>query len=183
MLFDGAWEELQHVESRDSKILREVILPALVTAANVRAGIEQHYIQLRDEFLRARRAKEEAEAEGWEAPRILPPIWEEADRSKLDGSTRYECASLKLRAILSCSIEPVDKRAWLHLSVSHKSRIPKWTELAEAKRVFLGNREAYQVLPPKERYVNINARVLHLFALLDEKATALPDFTRGTGSL
>jgi hypothetical protein len=117
---------------------------------------------------------------GWEAPRILPPLWEETERGP-DGGTVYECRTAKIRAILSCSTE-LDNRAWLHLSVSHKSRIPRWTELAEAKRVFLGDREAYQVLPPKERYVNINARVLHLFALLDG-ATALPDFTRGTGSL
>jgi len=46
-----------------------------------------------------------------------------------------------------------------------------------------GTVEAYQVIPPKARYVNINERVLHVFALLDEAATALPDFTRGTGSL
>lgn len=131
---------------------------------------------------------------GWEAPRILPPLWEEAERSELDGTTKYFSHTLKLVVMLSCSYEGDDddvvnnigspgRRAWLHLSVSHEKRIPKWSELAEAKRVFLGDREAYQVLPPKARYVNINDRVLHLFALLDEKATALPDFTRGTGSL
>lgn len=116
---------------------------------------------------------------GWDAPRILPPLWEEMDRSD-DGSARYFARTLKLMTILSCCIEN-DGRAWLHLSVSHQARIPRWTELAEAKRVFIGDREAYQIMPPKERYVNINARVLHVFALLD--GDALPDFTRGTGSL
>lgn len=118
----------------------------------------------------------------WDPPRILPPIWEETERNSDEGSAMYVCRSRKLKAIVSCNIER-DGRAWIHLSVSSKNRVPNWDELAEAKRVFLGDREAYQVLPPKVRYVNINARVLHMFALFDEKETALPDFTRGTGSL
>lgn len=123
---------------------------------------------------------------GWEAPRILPPLWDEHERSTIDGTTKYFSRALRLVAILSCSYEgdtDFGHHAWLHLSVSHEKRIPKWNELAEAKRVFLGDREAYQVMPPKARYVNINDRVLHLFALLEEGYTALPDFTRGTGSL
>jgi hypothetical protein len=117
--------------------------------------------------------------EGWEAPRILPPNWREVDRSP-DGTTCYQ--AFHVRVILSASIE-LDGRAWLHLSISTRERIPNWQEIGHAKRTFLGDREAYQVIPPKARYVNINERVLHVFALLDEAATALPDFTRGTGSL
>jgi len=117
--------------------------------------------------------------DGWEAPRVLPPLWREVQRSP-DGTTAYQ--NHHIRVILSCSIE-LDGRAWLHLSISTRERIPNWNELGQAKRVFLGDREAYQVIPPKARYVNINERVLHLFALLDEKETALPDFTRGTHSL
>lgn len=117
--------------------------------------------------------------EGWEAPRVLPPNWREVDRSP-DGTTAYQ--SFHIRAILSCSIE-LDGRAWLHLSISTRERIPNWNEIGQAKRAFLGDREAYQVIPPKARYVNINEKVLHVFALLDETATALPDFTRGSGSL
>lgn len=118
---------------------------------------------------------------GWEAPRILPAQWIEMDRDDAGGA-RYFCRAMSLLALLSCAIE-LDGRAWLHLSVSHQQRIPRWTEMAEVKRVFLGDREAYQVMPAPSRYVNINARVLHMFALLDDKAVALPDFTRGTGSL
>lgn len=122
---------------------------------------------------------------GWEAPRVLPVGWYEpltAIRGPC-GTTMYQNMTLRLRVILGCSIE-ADDRAWLHLSVSHMTRIPSWAELGEAKRAFLGDREAYQVLPPISRYVNINPKVLHLFALLDEHApTALPDFTRGTGAL
>lgn len=117
--------------------------------------------------------------DGWEAPRILPPNWREIARS-LDGTTTYD--HHHIRVLLSCTIE-LDSRAWLHLSVSTRERIPNWQEIGHAKRVFLGDREAYQVIPPKARYVNINEKVLHLFALLDETQTALPDFTRGTHSL
>ena len=121
---------------------------------------------------------------GWEAPRVLPALWHEPLTALrgTDGTTMYQCVTLRLKAMLGCGIED-DGRAWLHLSVSHQHRIPTWTELGEAKRAFLGDREAYQVLPPISRYVNINAKVLHLFALLDENAMVLPDFTRGTGNL
>lgn len=117
---------------------------------------------------------------GWEAPRILPPSWLEVQRG--EGGAKYMNANARLAAILSCSIE-TDGRAWLHLSVSHAQRIPTWGELRVCKEMFLGDREAYSILPPRARYVNLHNNVLHLFALLDETASALPDFTRGTGSL
>lgn len=117
---------------------------------------------------------------GWAAPRVLPPMWAEIQRDR--SGAKYMNDVLLLAAILSCNIE-IDGRAWLHLSVSHRDRVPKWRELVEVKELFLGDRESYQVLPPKKRYVNIHPNVLHLFALLDESASALPDFTRGTGSL
>ncbi len=117
---------------------------------------------------------------GWEAPRILPPAWIEDSRDQ--NGARYRSELLSLVAICSGSYE-ADGRAWLHLSVSHRSREPKWRELVECKELFLGDREAYKVLPPKSRYINIHPHVLHLFALLDPTAAALPDFTRGTGSL
>lgn len=118
--------------------------------------------------------------EGWEAPRVLPPAWVEIERHP-DGA-KYMSKLLQLAAILTCCVER-DGRAWLHLSVSHRLRVPKWGELKEVKELFLGDREAYQVLPPKARYVNIHPHVLHLFALLDPKKAALPDFTHGSGSL
>jgi hypothetical protein len=117
---------------------------------------------------------------GWEAPRVLPTSWREVERGP-DGA-KYMNANARLICILSCSVE-LDGRAWLHLSCSHAQRIPTWGELRVCKEQFLGDREAYSVVPPRARYVNIHNNVLHLFALLDEQATALPDFTGGTGSL
>jgi len=119
--------------------------------------------------------------DGWEAPQIIPAEWVEFDRDA-SGAARYQNARRGLGAILSCSIEN-DGRTWLHLSVSHRIRVPKWKELVDAKVVFLGDREAYQVIPPKARYVNIDSRVLHLWALRDKDASVLPDFTRGTRSI
>lgn len=116
----------------------------------------------------------------WEPPVVLPPHWTISDVYG-DGAC-YTSRRLSLRAILSCGQE-LDGRAWLRLSVSHLTRIPTWLEMRECKELFLGDREAYSILPPKDRYVNIHPRVLHLFALLEEGATVLPDFTHGIGSL
>jgi hypothetical protein len=118
---------------------------------------------------------------GWEPPRVLPSNWREVERG-LDGA-KYISDAASLACVLSCSIES-DGRPWLHMSVSHRKRIPTWGELRVTKELFLQDREAIQILPPKAKYINIHPNVLHLFALLDEKAsTGLPDFTGGTGSI
>ena len=116
----------------------------------------------------------------WTPPSVLPPSWEMTRRG-IDGAA-YRSRERNLAAMLSVSRE-LDGRVWMHMSVSHRSRIPTWQELAWVKSMFLGDREAYQVLPPQRRYVNIHPHVLHLFALLEGDSAALPDFTRGTGSL
>lgn len=144
-----------------------------------RSGVSTEGVDL--EKLAAAQNDPNRRVAGWEAPRILPPSWREMDRDR-GGGARYQNAAARLTAILSCEVE-ADGRAWLHLSVSHAQRIPTWGELRVAKEQFLGDREAYQVLPPRARYVNLRNNVLHLFALLDETQSALPDFTGGTGSL
>ncbi len=116
----------------------------------------------------------------WDPPRVLPPAWLEIERDPT--GAKYKAPSMRLMVIVSCGYER-DDRAWIHLSARHRDRIPTWQELAYCKTTFLGEREAYQVLPPKSRYVNLHPHVLHLFALLDDNGVALPDFTRGTGSL
>jgi hypothetical protein len=116
----------------------------------------------------------------WKPPTVIPATWTIVDMH-VDGAV-YRSRLLELAVILSCSRE-ADDRSWLHVSVSHPRRLPTWRELTMVKELFLGDREAYQVLPPKDRYINIHPNVLHLFALLDDKASALPDFTGGTGSL
>jgi hypothetical protein len=115
----------------------------------------------------------------WLPPTVLPPQWRLVQRGE-DGAS-YDCRARRLGVIVSCA-EELDGRQWIHLSVSHRARIPTWEELVDCKEIFLGQREAYQVLPPRERWVNIHPRVLHLFALHDG-GTVLPDFTQGSGSL
>jgi len=116
----------------------------------------------------------------WKPPVVLPATWTILEM--LPDGAQYMSRLLELAAILTCSREN-DGREWLHLSVSHARRLPNWKEFVSVKELFLGDREAYQVVPPKARYVNIHPNVLHLFALRDATATALPDFTGGTGSL
>jgi hypothetical protein len=116
----------------------------------------------------------------WQPPTVLPPFWDLVQRG--DDGAWYRNDAAGLAVALSVGKE-ADGRFWLHLSISHRARLPRWSELVEAKELFLGNREAYQVVPPRERYVNIHPNCLHLFALLDVAAAALPDFTRGTGCL
>lgn len=117
----------------------------------------------------------------WAAP-PAPKTWMEVERNSWDGGTKYRNPARSLVAMMTCAIQD-DGRAWIHFSVSHRKRIPTWGELVVAKEEFLGDAEAYQVLPPRARYVNIDPRVLNIFALRDPAASALPDFTRGTGAL
>lgn len=117
---------------------------------------------------------------GWEAP-PPPKQWRELERDPT--GAKYREPNRRLVVIVSCSIED-DGRAWIHLSCSHAERIPSWGELGIVKEAFLGDREAYQVMPPRKRYINIDPHVLNVFALFDAAADpVLPDFTRGTGGI
>lgn len=114
----------------------------------------------------------------WDPPVVLPAPWMLEERAE-DGA-RYISPLLGLVAILSLSRE-LDGRRWLHLSVSHVARLPRWRELVEVKEMLLGDVYAYQVLPPRVKYVNIHERVLHLWHCLDGEP--LPDFTRGGSTI
>jgi hypothetical protein len=113
------------------------------------------------------------EEAGWSPLVVLPPFWRLVQRN-LDGG-KYLNDAAALAAIVSVSVEPDGKR-WVHLSVSHRARLPSWRELRECKDLFLGRGVyAYQVLPPEDRYVNIHPRVLHLWHCLD--GDPLPEFS------
>jgi hypothetical protein len=81
-----------------------------------------------------------------------------------------------------------DGRIWIHVSACGRRGpreyfLPTWEEMKRVKNDFLGEDAwAYQVFPSQKLYVNQNPYVLHLFALLDNRP-ALPDFTRGLGTL
>ena len=82
-----------------------------------------------------------------------------------------------------------DGRTWLHASVCGRTagggfRLPDWEDFKRVKHDFIGSdRWAYQVFPDERNYVNHNASVLHLFALMDRDDKALPDFTWGLGTI
>lgn len=85
-----------------------------------------------------------------------------------------------LRVIISGQIEEDGKR-WLHCSLSRRNTIPSHDDIITVRRAFLGeDRYAYQVFPPKDRYVNIHPHVLHLWSCVDEpEGKLLPEFSRG----
>ncbi len=86
----------------------------------------------------------------------------------------YAFAKGGLRVIVDCC-EKEDGNQWIHLSYSRKNWAPSHADTILVKEAFLGNRYAYAVLPPKERYVNIHANCLHLWARLDG-TPVLPHF-------
>lgn len=111
---------------------------------------------------------------------ILPAGWREIRRTS-DG-VHMEHGASRRSVIVSVAVEE-DARRWLHLSVAHPERMPTWEDLVDVKELFIGRRAyAFQVIPPRSRYVNLHPFCLHLFHCLDEPMP-LPDFTRGSGSL
>lgn len=82
-----------------------------------------------------------------------------------------------LRAIIDCAMKE-DGQFWVHVSVSRASRTPSHEDMAAVKRDFLGDRYAYSVWPPAEKYVNIHAHCLHLWARADVcNGRVLPEFS------
>jgi hypothetical protein len=68
-------------------------------------------------------------------------------------------------------------RLWLHVSVSRRKYIPSYADVADVKRVFVGDqRQAVQVFPRADRHVNLHEFCLHLWACLDPAGDGLPDF-------
>ena len=66
---------------------------------------------------------------------------------------------------------------WLHVSASRAHKIPDWDDMCRVKKAFIGeHREAVQVHPPADEYVNHHPYVLHLFCNLDRRI--MPDFRK-----
>lgn len=113
----------------------------------------------------------------------VPPSWTLVETGWDGGLFRRG----SMQVILSLALYD-DRKLWVHVSCcgrtgARKYYLPSWDELKRVKHDFIGeDRWAYQVLPPLNEYVNQHDCVLHLFAVLDGSA-ALPDFTRGMGTL
>lgn len=108
-------------------------------------------------------------------PRILPSGWREYGPRSEDGAM-YVHRGLRLSLIISFARES-DGRRWAHLSIANPDRIPAWEWLKEAKELFLGDRTAIMVFPPRAQWINIHKNCLHLWACLDDHG--LPNFSAG----
>lgn len=107
-------------------------------------------------------------------PDPFPRGWRLVESAR-DGYAADQAAT-GLRVIVSRS--RFDGAPWTHLSASKRNRrLPSWAELVSVRDALLGpDREAYQVLPPAERHVNLHPGVLHLWS--PDDGPALPDFSR-----
>src|SRR2546430_1391268 len=80
-----------------------------------------------------------------------------------------------LRVWEDTEIKP-DGKLWLHISVSKRNKkMPQWEDLETVRKLFIGDRECYQIFPTEERYVNLG-NVLHLWCCLSEPNGVLPHF-------
>ena len=71
---------------------------------------------------------------------------------------------------------------WVHASVAWVDHTPTYADLKWLHAAVFGDGWAYQLFAPPSDHVNIHEYALHLFGRLDGKP-ALPDFTRGSGSI
>jgi hypothetical protein len=54
---------------------------------------------------------------------------------------------------------------WWHVSLSYPDKLPSWEDVKSVKDAFIGeDREAFQLLPRQEEYVNLHQYCLHLWA-------------------
>ena len=106
-------------------------------------------------------------------PLIIPAGWSEIP--SFNPITRTFIRSLPHLAVI-IGEERHSRDWWIHLSASHRDRIPSWDELREAKELFIGkDRKAIQVLPTEENYYNHHPFTLHLWSCLGNDQ--LPEFT------
>lgn len=67
------------------------------------------------------------------------------------------------------SVHEYNGERWLHVSLSHSSRMPTWGELQTVKSIWIGDRTAYHVLPRAIKFTEDrdDAYTLHIWCPLD----------------
>lgn len=103
-------------------------------------------------------------------PRVLPLGWSLIDKIDLpeSGETYVYKGEAGLRVLISLETEENRDRRWLHVSCSRRGILPSWEDLRFVKNLFIGrDKEALQILPPEEEYVNLHQNTLHLWHCLD----------------
>lgn len=109
---------------------------------------------------------------------ILPISWKQ-----ISSPIPYQKAFIKFNGLVVMVGEmELEGDMWLHVSCSHKDKLPKWKEISEVKKIFIGpDKKAIQVFPAESEHVNIMPYCLHLWHNLDRDV--LPDFTMGMGTI
>ncbi|HBE17065.1 MAG TPA: hypothetical protein DDW51_05500 [Cyanobacteria bacterium UBA11367] len=112
-------------------------------------------------------------------PRFLPPGWKKLQISNLSPVAFSGPKALKV--LMSVSVEE-DNELWIHVSLSHRNRLPTYEEMKVVKSIFIGNeQDAIQIFPRLSNHVNIHPYCLHLWSCLNPNK--FPDFTRGLGMI
>lgn len=101
-----------------------------------------------------------------------PEHWNLVDQSTDGAAWMYDRQPM-LSVILS--IDTIDGKEWMHISVAHGSRVPTYKDLAFVKQQFIGDdRHAILVLPDAAHEVPIETYCLKLHVCLD--GHPLPEF-------
>ena len=108
---------------------------------------------------------------------IRAPIGFVVREDRLDG-VAFSCPRRGI--VVISSFGEFEGQTWQHVSVlkrDHKNRMidVSWEEICEIKEKFIGDKYAYMVFPPKDKYVNI-AHVFHLWQRIDNDKV-LPEFS------
>ena len=68
------------------------------------------------------------------------------------------------RPVAKLAVIASSDMGWDHVSVSHKTRTPKWDEMEKIKRMFFKDDEtAMQLHVPSEQHINLHPHCLHLW--------------------
>lgn len=111
-------------------------------------------------------------------PTFLPPGWKKLQVSNLSPVAYSGPKNIK---VLVSVMQEEDDELWMHVSFSHRDRLPSYEETTRVKSIFIGNdRDAIQVFPKAANHINLHPHCLHLWSCLSNTGK-LPDFTRGLG--
>jgi hypothetical protein len=99
------------------------------------------------------------------------PNYKIAPAGSIEGSFFIKYKNKTLAVISGCG------DGWDHVSISLQHRIPTWPEMAYIKDIFFEPDElVIQFHPPKEKYVNLCKRSLHLWRPWDQKIELPPEW-------
>ncbi|KAA0888792.1 DUF7694 domain-containing protein [Oryzomonas rubra] len=106
----------------------------------------------------------------------VPLGWDAMANRVLPGARAFRRKGDKLYVLFTASHWPGDDRIWIHVSASFPNKTPSYQDMAEVKRLFVGeDRKAMHIFPARQYHVNIHEHCLHLFSCV-EGDDGLPEF-------